>query len=62
MTPTAENSVLQISGVVSGKLNITCSAMAQRLSLKFSMADVRDATGMPLSVDAAQLCPIEAPH
>ena len=62
MTPTAENSVLQISGVVSGKLNITCSAMAQRLSLQFSMAGVRDATGMPLSADAAQSCPIETSH
>jgi hypothetical protein len=41
MTPTAENSVLQISGVVSGERNITCSAMAQRPSLQFSMADVR---------------------
>ena len=52
VTPTAEDSVLQISGVVSGKRNVMCSAsmMAQRPSLKFSMADVRDATGMPLSV------------
>ena len=50
VAPTAENDVLQISGVVSGKRNVMCSAMAQRPSLMFSMADVSDATGMPLSV------------
>ena len=42
--------MLQISGAVSGKRNVMCSAMAQRPSLKFSMADVCGATGMPLSV------------
>jgi hypothetical protein len=34
VTPTAENSMLQISGVVSGKRNIMCSAHEQQSDSK----------------------------
>ena len=47
-SPKAENSAMQINGVVSGKRSATCSAVVGRPSMRFSMADVYAAAGLPL--------------
>jgi hypothetical protein len=48
VAPPTENVEMQINGVVSGKRNVTCSAMVQRPALQFSLVDAAHAVGMSL--------------